>query len=242
MTESASKAFAKTRRRADVPEWFQPMSYVAAGLLVLSVLIAVVFSPARSIGNAAGDGTDQRADGRQLETTSPPDADMPAGAPDDDAGGGASVPLPPVDSTGNGTDDGSGSAPADEVPAAVAPDDMAPDTDTADDEDLLAFTDARGNVQQVPVGAVDVGAAAAEALFTGNFDHVALVAGATAPAVLSTWDDPHVDGPSNVSTFSSEAYALTFDVTADPDGNVDPPRTTRVVVERSGAGWAYQPG
>lgn len=60
LSRSAENTFNKTRRRAYVPEWFRPFSYVAAGLVAAAVLLSGVLS---------GTGDDETATAADTEVT-----------------------------------------------------------------------------------------------------------------------------------------------------------------------------
>lgn len=101
LSNSATKAFKKGTRRAHVPDWFQPLSYVFGGIAALVVIILFltardpvsyeVVEPRPPVTSGTGQGTDEtavtnptnaQANGNTTVTIAGKDTTVPTGALD----------------------------------------------------------------------------------------------------------------------------------------------------------------
>lgn len=210
LSQSAEKTFNKTRRRAYVPDWWRPLSYVAGGAAVAFLLFSGVLAGGDS------DNADATADGADtivIDTPADTVVDTPTSA--------APTPVPssntPSSSPSSSASSNAGSGSID-IPTLA------------------------GTTVSVPVLAAQTATNAAQALFSGDFSQVPVVAGQSPPTVSSPLAAAAASTPSSV-TIAPSGATMTFRIPVYPDGNTagTTAREVTVTVQLVDDQWQYVP-
>jgi hypothetical protein len=209
------KQWVDIRQGPTLASWVKVVPVVGGFVLFLAVTVAV-FTPGGD--KARTDDFATRADDVFDNLFDDLAAPVPSGVVPAPSATAPSQPDPvdSVDPAGSVPVDGQPPVESDPVqpPDTTAPPVAPPGSPTAPVGDVITLPFRFGGVLDVSQEALNVARSACEAIFTGNFDAVALGPGVVAPALPRTFPDPEVSSPEVVQVGDG---TVTISFLVDPD-------------------------
>lgn len=222
LSQNADKAFKKASKRAYVPPWWKPASYLAGGVVVALVIVVGVTNrdqdPVQYASAEEVDGTEQVDTVRQ-EIIINPSAITPSGSTSQ------SVVTP--------------STPTSSSPAPTVPTQSASSAPASTSPGELPTS--LGGTITVDPQALTLARKAALALYTGGFSGIPIYDNLQPPAITRAWPKASLESVESADDLSGQGYV--FQVVVDPDSGSGPeaPREVQVIVLQSGNSWYFQP-